>query len=506
MWRRSGSPLVWLVPLFYACTGDHLTKPVIRVGQVSVSAYEVKKNRALFTSAYRRTHGHDPGEDDLRRWTDSFVDRTYFLADAYAKGYDTLERVNREVRAMEHLIVSEPLGLLEKRVLQARWTLTEEETTHFLALCSRRVAVDYRKFRSVQEADAAKGGLYGKAVLQWPFRLLGGRMALLDSLARDSLTPPVILPDGVYILRLVASSEQPPGVPPDTLRSWVVHTQTLRKREQVREEYVQAVRKTAGVHIDQETLEALGRRCAVVQPKGMLDKGAFADLLSRTIMTYSMDGSEVHIPVEGLIDFYNDLPLRPETGSTAQLVSTLEYMVYDRYAYKKAEELGILKEPTFILDRENYKKNVIFALYQGGVGVSEAEIKERYLAERDGLVEASCALVKVYTFEDRNGAMLARMRLRGVGATALQLVYGRSPFPDSVTALLLEQKIGEVPLPLEVNGRYVLVVKESESGVRTLSLEEARDRITKEIAEEKMHTRLSVLKTIYPLKTTLKTS
>src|SRR5690606_32937987 len=60
---------------------------VLRVSGVAFTGYEVEKNLAFFKGEFTQKNGRPPGKPDIENWLAGFIDKAYFLADAYKKDY-----------------------------------------------------------------------------------------------------------------------------------------------------------------------------------------------------------------------------------------------------------------------------------------------------------------------------------------------------------------------------------------------------------------------------------
>lgn len=370
--------LCYIIPLLLtvcSCVSNVDDRVVLRVSAVSVTEYEWSKNFDLFKTAFLRANGHAPGENDIRKWKQGFIDRAYFLADAYQKGYDTLAYVSGKVWGMEQMVISEQIG---------------------------------RKVK-----------------------------------------------DG------------------------------------------------AGMNIDRETLD--GFNAKLLEQGGLheFDKRMFSDLLPRTIMTYRINGQTVRVSVGQFIDFYNDLPLRREIDSGGQVVSYLEDLVHEDYAYKKAQESGMTKDRKFLLDKENFRRNVIYSLYEtqelkSGTDVTPREIKDYYDTTKNAFTRPIDVVVSAFFFKNKNDAVFGMMHLkRSMGDAAFlrgagrisphwKLNYTSTELSDSIKSVIFGMRTNEVSRPMPLDGQFIVVVKESESGNRVAGLDEVHDIIAKEIKDQKI--------------------
>jgi hypothetical protein len=93
------------------------TEIVLKVGSHQVTRYEFEKQYKIFQSMYRQQHHTTPDSNAIRSWIDEFKDKQYFLADAYAKGYDKDKFVVNRTESMVRFIISQPKGLLDQELL-----------------------------------------------------------------------------------------------------------------------------------------------------------------------------------------------------------------------------------------------------------------------------------------------------------------------------------------------------------------------------------------------------
>lgn len=98
-------------------TNSLYTINVLTVGKQKLTQYEFEKNFKAFQGIYRQQHHTSPDSTAIRTWINDFVDQQYFLADAYAKGYNSHRLVKDRTESMARFIVSQPNGLLEQQIV-----------------------------------------------------------------------------------------------------------------------------------------------------------------------------------------------------------------------------------------------------------------------------------------------------------------------------------------------------------------------------------------------------
>lgn len=410
-----------LLPLFLPpglSGGSHPVddKVVLRIAPVTITGYELEKNEKIFMSGFLRRNGHPPDSTDIKKWIDGFIDHTYFLADAYRKGYDTSREVERKVESMAHLIVSQPNGLTEQKIIQEQ--------------------------------------------------------------------------------------------------------QGQQLKEIIKARYRKGIKDSAQIMIDQDLLTRLGKYIRDSGAMHTFDMNRFNDIADRKILTYTMDGRSVSVSLSGFMDYYNGLPIRSELRTEDDLGYYLESMVFDAYGWREAERSGITGTTQFLLDKENFKKSVVYILYEEqelkkGIAVTEAEITARYNAQKEQFGQATDVIVSYFVFRDRRSAA-ARMfalRTKRTGPADMEepldsclhrtLNYQSRTFPDTIHAAIFNMKPGEVSRPIPWQGKFLVVIKEAETGSRIRNINEVGAILVHEIAEEKLEEKkkslLTQLKASYPV-------
>jgi hypothetical protein len=381
--------------------GNDLRKEVVlTVGEVSITSYELEKNYSRFTGEFRNRHGKMPGKDETANWLKEFTDRAWFLADAFKKGYFNDPEVNRSVESMAHLIIAQPGGLLEQKLVEGQ--LTAEQ------------------------------------------------------------------------------------------------------KAKIRQQYAWDVNIKARMQTDTAVLNDLGKKLKEYGAISVFDKSRFGELLPRQVLSYNLDNEKIHCTVEAVMDFYNSLPLRKTITSMQQVVDVLQAMVFDAYAYNRARELGITNEPRFLLDKENYRKTVVYNRYETnelktGMVVTEEEVRNRYNAHRNEYRQAATAIVSLFSFNNRADAMTGRItiiRNRGAAITEmrglqnlqqqLEIDHDQSPLTDTITRAIFDMKVQAVSRVFSYKDNFLVVYKASENGSRVRSLEEMKPYLIKEIELEKL--------------------
>jgi hypothetical protein len=278
------------------------------------------------------------------------------------------------------------------------------------------------------------------------------------------------------------------------------------KKQNRQIEYANEVKKQAQIDINPEMLSEF-KDYFKNKPVGEFDKNDLAAVLSRTLFTYHIANTLTEIPVARFIEYYNTLPIRKVIRDVDGMVFYIEAMVYDEYAFEKAGQLGITSELKFLLDKENYKRNVIWAAYENkelkkGITVSGDELLKKYEELKNSFTEPTDVTVSVYGFADRMAASAAAMNIKSKRMELQNLKSETLYLHTSIN--YKNDRVNEVMMPSYFNGKFVVVIKESEAGKRIKTLPEVKTEIIKKIENEKLEDKKQIylkrLKTIYPLK------
>lgn len=509
------------------------TRVVLQVNNVSITGYELEKNLGIFKDGFRQKNNRLPGLAEIDQWIQSFIDRTYLLADAYGQRYDTLPETNRWVSAMEHFMIMQPGGLLDEKL--GGGELSEQETEAAIQKHLRRTHFQYIKFPDYNSAltalgsaaeiktkeqfdDIVKKGVAlpgvktGEDVVRWPFFSRGEREEIILNMHEGEISFLLTLSDGVYIARVqrieLIDSLQLTG----SMRQGLVSILKRNKRDQAHRKFYEESIKRAQIRYDDEFLVAIKDHLSGKGSIRSFEKDMFADLRSRTVVTYQLDNTTKQVSANRWMNYFNDLPMRQVLNSE-NLISYIELIVFDDCAYHRAKEIGIMRDTKFMLDKENYIKNIVWVIYERevlkkGIMVTEEDILHAYQQTKNDYIQPTDAVITVFSFPDRRSAVMEMMNIRKGKTDSLEkgkmveqhrsIRYNDDLFSDSIRAVIFSMKVNDVSTPLYNQGSYLVIIKEAESGSRTRELGEVRSLIVKKIEEEKLEQKKQVLVT--PLK------
>jgi hypothetical protein len=508
------------------------TNVVLHVGNISITGYELEKNLAIFKDGFRQKNNRLPGPAEIDQWIQSFVDRTYLLADAYRQRYDTFPETNRWVTAMEHFMIMQPGGLLDEKL---GGELSEQEAEAGIQKHLRRTHFQYIKFPDqvsaltvlgntaeiktkeqfddiLKKGAALPGVTTGEDLLRWPFFSRGEREEIILNMREGEISSLLTLSDGIYIARVQRIELIDSRQLTDNMRQGIVSFLKRNKRDQAYRKFYEESMQQAQIRYDDVFLAAIKDHLSGKGSIRSFENNMFADLRSRTLITYQLDNTTKQVSADRWMNYFNDLPMR-QLINPENLAFYLQSIVFDDYAYHLAKEIGVTKETKFILDKENYIKSIVWVIYERevlkkGITVTEEDILQVYQQTKNDYVQATDAVITTFSFPDRGSAVMERTNIRTGKTDSLQkgkmieqhrsIRYNDDLFSDSVRAAIFSMKVNDLSVPLYNKGNYLIIIKEAESGSRTRELQEVRPLIMKKIEEEKLEQKKQLL--VIPLK------
>ncbi|HEX6428317.1 MAG TPA: peptidylprolyl isomerase [Niastella sp.] len=91
---------------------------IFSVGNWQLTNYELKKNFEFFKKNTAAANKRPVTEPEVKKWVDDYTMRSYFLADAEAKGFYQRNDLVNAVEAIESFILSQSNGPLEQHLLK----------------------------------------------------------------------------------------------------------------------------------------------------------------------------------------------------------------------------------------------------------------------------------------------------------------------------------------------------------------------------------------------------
>jgi hypothetical protein len=523
-------------------SGELSDKIVLKVANVGITEYEFNKNLKLFQGTYQGKYGVKPGTDSLKKWKLEFIDRTYFLADAYSKGYDTVRQVQKQVENMGRMVLAQSNGPLEQRIVRDAMHIDEDEIVKAIDRSRKKITIKYLKFNDFDKALYAIGGkaaisvdefnsftkllvnpaqqiVVNELTLVWPFKWLWESEEYLYSLKEGDITPLMLFSNGSFIIHVIK-------VEMDSLnntyeyRKQIMKDLESQKAEKILLAYRSEMRKETDVMYNVPILEKFVSILNKTGPVNLFALTDFESILNENFFIYKISGDEIKVSVKEFITRSNDQVLRMQVQDSNDVLRLIESQVQTDYAYKKASTLGVLTDKKYLLDRANYKKQMIYNYYEmkflkNKVSVSENEITDWYTSHKETYTQPTDVVVSLYSLKNEIDAYqvkewLLKNLVDSVIATNDVLVeenllmnYQKDVNRQKLVWYAMQMKTNDVIGPLLYRDKYFVIHKKREIGKRIQAIVEIKDIVTAQVMAKKTSDRkkeiLFALKNTYEL-------
>ena len=507
---------------------------VLTVGQVSITSYELNKNYHIFKQRFSMENHRAPSKAEAETWLNDYIAQTYFLADAAAKGYYQRKDIETIVEGMENFILTEPNGQLEK-VLTAG--ITPSYVKSEIERSTKQIHLQFIELHDKKTADAVlgqsgyangqpdwegalanaskKGALNGQDIYEWPFMSFWKEEKSLFNLKKGDVRL-LSLQSGFYLLYVTDITYLPQ--PPLT----AVQMELKLKRDIVKG-YLEKMQQQLRFTVNRDNLLALGIKISSGEPVYRLNKDDYPGLLTRELANYNLPGGQLEkITVNELIDYYNQLPLRAYLKNSAGIEEYLYKIASDVPVRKDAEKMGIMNDPKFILDKNNYRNNIVLQKYTEAcladtAGISPREIEQTYITLKAVLKKPAEIVYSLHAFSTEPDALYSSAKLRRfnnadsvslknvlLSKRHLKFSLNSATMPDTLKKMLFVLKPRQISRPVKVDNKFMFLVKEATLGTQAMDLNEAKPFIVEKIKAKRLQTikqgKLTTLVKIYQKK------
>jgi hypothetical protein len=257
-------------------------------------------------------------------------------------------------------------------------------------------------------------------------------------------------------------------------------------------EYYAKINKAAVFNPDKSVILWLQNVLNTYKKKNAIRKEDIAAGSDKKLASYhTPDGSTKTISIEDFVNYYNNLPFRRHLNDTAVIISYLHQIPTDIYIRKDAEEMGLLEDPEFRLNKINFTNNVVYQKYmeeQLGAdrGVTENDIMNVYTSVKQRMTHPTNIVYSLYTFSNRPNAHKAfsLLRMRSVDTTVnlnslsqkrhIKFNKNQNQLPDTLKKMIYHGASGQPLPPIETNGYFTILMLESATGSELFTANEIR--------------------------------
>jgi len=291
---------------------------------------------------------------------------------------------------------------------------------------------------------------------------------------------------------------QPHGILEQKLRGQATQvgvpntTQSENEKKAIVGNYYLKTSKAASIIPDKSAIVLLWTTIYKNEKLHEIKKEDVANILVKNLATYrTPDGSAANISVSRLMNFYNSLPLKRYLEDTASINTYVQQIAINEYIKKDAQEMGLLNDPEFRLNKKNFTDNTVYQKYMedqlgANRGVTENDIMNAYASVKQMMTHATNIIYSIYTFSNPPNAYKAIGLLRmHPGDTTVNLNSlsqkrhikfdkNQSHLPDTLKKMIYRGAPGQPLPPVETNGYFTVLMIESATGSEPFTANEIR--------------------------------
>ena len=533
-----------------ACTNQKskYEEVILEVGNIQITRYEFEKNYHRAFSVSPEENNQSFTETDQKKWINDFIDNTYFLADAYQKGYLTDERVNDDVNHMAKYILIQPYGSYEEETLFGDIKITEEEILREFENKTKYL-VSFFVFKSFNEMDKYFSGripenkeqfdnvsviakqrklrnnIFFEDSLFCPCQLKEESVAL-DTLQENQVTEPLITPNGVYIF-LIKKRGGITQKYDETEKKKIKGYLAMEKKVIVRKKYMDQLIKDLAIQIDtnlrNEIITRLQTDRDYLHNRYIVNKAMFSDIVDKELFEYTDEKKRKSITIDKFIEYVNGCIIHFPLTDQKNVNAYIENFPVEEIHYRKALALGMDKDIQYQADKKNYMNSVIYYFYEkdlflDGIKITDQELIDCYNKNKDHYQYTDEQTISSFYFKTIQEARKASDIIKHLSKKNLKNGLENMTKNHGLVDYKINEKINsisnnnilkiterfedlnenECSRPIPANNMFLIVKKEIEHGSRQASFLEVkpdvRNMLFQQKLEEMKSNRLSELK------------
>lgn len=527
--------------VFTACTSSKMKQEVsdeivLKIGNLEITKYEFEKNK-------RREYV--PANKNYKSWVQEFIDKAYFIADAYNKRYDTISEIKKIINFNTMSFVADYKGPLWEKLEEPKLNFNNKDIKkayekrdklfyiQYLKFPDRNIMLEFlqhdtlittserfKKYTSLVNFNSLV--VYQDATYLYPFNELSFFKDEIYSIDKETIITPLYAAGNIYIIYIKAIeiiNQQPFKKLKESILNDLKMTKTIQIIENKMNESLTKTNCTINYSAEDELFKEL------LQNR---ENRGISKILSDTLMTYTLNNVKTYFIISDFYDIYYKKVIIPNFNEKLGLHTYLREIVNSRYLYIEAEELGLTKEKKFILDKKNFTNNQIFYKYIENeiyrkTNISEKDIKSYYERNKENFIESEACIANLWIFNNENNAYLGWQHLkenqnndklqnnsdtsvlRGLVSfkTKCRIDNIQSKYPQDLIRAISGSRLFEISKPYQYKGQFVVFVKTKEIGKKIKlyneSGPEVKSILETQQAEELKKDRLTMLKKKYPV-------
>ncbi|MFC1550952.1 hypothetical protein ACFL6P_00165 [Candidatus Latescibacterota bacterium] len=505
---------------------------VLKISSLEITEYEFIKNIKKLINYYSQKNENDCSFG-IKNIISEYLDKNVFIADAKNNGYYENPEIIKEVNAVSRFMMTQDRGDLYNEIIGKKILVTDEDVIEahhrrhkeyeieFIFFSEIDIANDYainessyvtiEKFNELKELSKNKKSItFGKKTIRWPFSSFVLHNDYIYMLKENEISRPLIIENGLYLLQIKRIIPYEPR-PFDKEKVSLRRALEITKEMKLKHLYKNNILKNSNHKTNEAIINLLIKHLDFSKNIFFLNSEDYKALLPEILMSYNLDNKFVEISVGEFIEFYNTLAVRSSINNKSDLISYAHDMIYEYCAYSDAVKHGLHKRPKFILDKKDYKNNVVYDRYilnelLSKITIRQEEIQNSYNNQIDTFKEATHVNLSMLAFDymyylnpilkkhskvpAENNKLFINLpdTTKGLLEKRIRfsIPYDSEEFPQNIMNLLFESDDNTFIPSRRIDGRFLLFFKHNESGKRVKSFEEVKKELTIKLRRSKL--------------------
>ncbi|MFA9392948.1 MAG: hypothetical protein ACERKD_24285 [Prolixibacteraceae bacterium] len=482
-----------MIILLVSCNRSQLdSRTIIQINNVKISRYEYEKelNRALLK------YNNDEKNKVTKQFCRDFLNNIFFIAEAYNKGYDTIQILNEKVKAVSDFMMAQRNGYLwnrnitpivDKFAVPTKSMISKRNKIYYFdyieitSLDSLNTIIDIQqsdnKIMSREDFERIKSFCHqynfisnNYSIFQWPFLFFEEYTDVLYNMKPGEIKGLLHVKDFFYYVYLDHIEEV--NNDDDNFNSFVKELKILKENE------------------------LNNAKCNEMDMKGELSFFSENINLFYTfiesgnsplnypdnfiLLKYHLNDSTNYLDVDKYKNYIKNMPLVKVIKGKEDLEYQIKQYYYNEFMKDEAMSLGLYKSKTFLLDRNNYKNKLILNHYLqenilSKIKIDTSEVEEYYLNHNSDYIISKAIIVNLIYFKESIDAekALTQLGLNGFGKEEYRLLekvdtiifeeaidIEKTPIPQDILKELINiQGIGCCKQLIPSNDKVLLIVK-----------------------------------------------
>ncbi|MGD8780675.1 MAG: hypothetical protein PVH88_17125 [Ignavibacteria bacterium] len=494
---------------------------VLKIGELEITKYEFEKNMEKSIA--------EDNSKNILECKKEYIEKCMIIADAYEQHYDTLRDIRKEVQYMSNFMMLQKDGYLWQKTVSPIVDDFKKVTETKIGKRKRKFYFDYiycnsrEGLMNITGKDTVLENLNeytklknkcqfhdflrtGHLSFQWPFLPFWDYKEYIYKLKEGEVSHLLNVNNKYYYL-------------------YVDHIENIEITPQETNNLQKELQLGIEKEIDDKKTEEIVLKCKPVLNNENIN--AIIKFISEgrnisefndnpELIHYDLNDSLKKVNFKTFFEYYSYLPVKPVIRDKKTLTDFINQFFYDDYLRDEAEKLGLYNSEKFLLDRKNFKNNVIYEEYLENNVISKiktdpSEISVYYEKNKAQFIQPKIVTFDMYVFEKEIDANMNAHTISNfintnqkekarnpsvikglvdfIPNTKINLETDTSFSKEFVDGLLTLKVSMLSSYPVRLNNKYVLFYKIEEQGQSIKSLKNVHDRIENKIRNEKSEMR-----------------